>query len=74
MKVLIDGCGFGKQAQEETADFWRQVIPLLVNRLRGHQVYYLNRYSNADFQEIRPLINLLLHLLRQGMGQLKIDD
>jgi len=58
MKVLIDGFVFTQEFQPDAADLWRETIPRLVSRLRGAQVYYLNRTSEPNFPEVQGIINL----------------
>ncbi|MEH1765201.1 MAG: O-linked N-acetylglucosamine transferase family protein [Nostoc sp.] len=51
MNILIDGYVFARQDETELHQFWKQVIPKIVNRLQNDQVYLLNRTSNPIFQE-----------------------
>ncbi|WP_255427214.1 methyltransferase domain-containing protein [Sphaerospermopsis sp. LEGE 00249] len=58
MKLLIDGAVFSQVQDEKAIDFWQQLIPRLILRLRGTEIYYLNRNSDLDFPDISTLHNL----------------
>ncbi|MFM6118543.1 MAG: hypothetical protein ACKPEO_05235, partial [Sphaerospermopsis kisseleviana] len=58
MKLLIDGAVFSQSQDQKVLDFWQQLIPRLILRLRGAEIYYLNRNSDLDFPDITTLHNL----------------
>lgn len=68
MKLLIDGCIFGLDSHPDHVSFWKQVIPKLIPRLRGFEIYYLNRSKDVmsavpDFPEVKSIHNLFAPLV-----------
>jgi predicted O-linked N-acetylglucosamine transferase (SPINDLY family)/glycosyltransferase involved in cell wall biosynthesis len=59
MNILIDGYVFARQEETELQQFWKQVIPKIVNRLQNEKIYFLNRTSNPIFQENSSKFNNL---------------
>ena len=58
MKIFIDGAVLSQKQDQKAIDFWQQLIPRLTLRLRGEDIYYLNRNPDLDFPEIETLHNL----------------
>lgn len=58
MKILIDGAVFNQTPEQKYLDFWQQLIPRLTVRLRGADIYYLNRNLSIDFPEVTNIHNL----------------
>ncbi len=69
MKLLIDGCVFSVESHPDRLMFWRQVIPKLIPRLNGFEIYYLNRRKNdltagvPDFPDLNSLHHLFAPLV-----------
>ena len=59
MSLLIDGIvfdkGFGALA---AAKFWNGMVPMLAERFRGAEIYFLNRGSAIQFQDIPSIHHL----------------
>ncbi|WP_235006738.1 methyltransferase domain-containing protein [Calothrix rhizosoleniae] len=58
MKILIDGVAFSQAQDQKAIDFWQQLMPRLTLRLKGENIYYLNRNSDIDFPDLTSLHNL----------------
>lgn len=59
MRILIDGIVFDKgYAALPAAKFWADMIPRLVERLRGVEIFFLNRGSAVQFQEVASIQHL----------------
>jgi hypothetical protein len=70
-KLLIDGSIFSQIGQEKSAECWRQIIPRLPLRLRGHEIYYLNRSGTPDFPDTKGLINLFAPKVDFGISAIE---
>jgi len=71
MKLLIDGAVFSQKQDQQAIDFWQQLIPRLILRLRGDHIYYLNRNPDLDFPEITTFHNLYTPLVDYSLSALE---
>ena len=59
MRLLIDGIVFDKgYSALSSAKFWTDIIPRLVERLRGTEIFFLNRGAVIQFQGISSIRHL----------------
>ncbi|GEM_PF-1414564 len=70
-RLLIDGCIFSQTGQEKSVESWRQIIPRLTQRLRGHEIYYINRSDAPDFPDTKGLINLFAPKVDYGISAIE---
>lgn len=58
MNILIDGCIFAEQHENDTVAFWTVAVPALAAELDEHCLYFLNREFVHRFPDRRNLKNL----------------
>lgn len=65
MKLLIDGTVFCKGYESlSIARFWATIVPMIVGRLKGCEVFFLNRGSALQFRDVVALQHLFAPQVR----------